>query len=267
VKSSLAVLFLALVLIPATALAKEQKRWLVTSFTTRDLQSAIRAENKLHPQWPQTSIVASSDCSNLSGGYFLTVVTAAWTMAAAEHTFSQFRLRGDTAYVQECMPRPDSRLMLRIPLVDPSIEHVPPDAVNWTDADRISTVVKLDDDGYLWFRRWYEADREDPREGRRVSVLFLTYRPQSAHELVQDCTDPSFAVRGKWLALDCAREAAAENLFHQLKVYELPSGKPAFSIQRCRQPLFESATALTCQAEQVDIDGELRLSPKRVRFR
>jgi hypothetical protein len=267
VKSCLAALLLALALIPGTALAEEQKQWLVTSFKSRDLQSAIRAENKLHRQRPQAGIIASSDCSNISGGYFLTVVAAAPTMAAAAHMLSQLKARGDTAYIQECTPRPGSRLMLGIPLIDPSIRHVPPDAVNWTDADRISTVVKLDDDGYLWFRRWYEADREDPREGRRVSVLFVTHRPQSAHELEQDCSDPSFAVRGKWLALDCAREAAAENLFHQLKVYELPSGKPAFSIQRCRQPQFESETALTCQAEQVDSEGELRLSPKRVRFR
>ncbi len=247
--------------------AEDQRRWFVVATCCRNLVPVLEASEKLRARWRDTSVVASSDCINLPPGFFLAVAVAAPTRQAALDALVEVSLRASEAYVQECRPRPHSRVALGVPLVDPSIEKVPENVVNWTDRDRISTIVKLKGRRYSWIRRWYEPDREDPREGRRESVLFFTNRPDSAIQLESDCTDPSFAEREGWIALSCTREVAAENLLHETKVYEATSRKVIFSTKRCRNPRFVSATQLTCQAEDVDLNGELHLSLKRLRFR
>ena len=266
-KGRLVFLCAVLALLAKVAAAEDQRRWFVVATSCHSLAPVLQVSEKLRARWRDASVVASSDCTNLPAGLFLAVAVAAPTRQAARDALLWLRLRASEAYVQECRPRPHSRLALGVPLVDPSIEKVPENAVNWTDRDRISTIVKLKGRRYLWIRRWYKPDREGPREGQRESVLLFTNRPDSAIQLESDCTDPSFAERDGWIALSCTREEAAENLLHETKVYEPTSRKVIFSTKRCRNPRFISAAELTCQAEDVDIYGELHLSLKRLRFR
>jgi hypothetical protein len=148
--------------------------------------------------------------------------------------------------------------------VDPSIEKVPEEAVNWDDEDRVSSVVKLPESGYLWIRRMYEAAREDAREGRRTSVLFFRTSPTRSTQLSADCTDPQFSGKADRIALSCARETAAENLLHETIVYDAATAHQLISVPRCRQPDLRSASELSCEAEGVDQEGTLHLQPKRV---
>jgi len=255
-----------LTLLTSVASAEDLSKWLVVADSGPTLGSISQAAEKLGTKWPQATIIASGDCDGFTRGLYLVAVVAQTRKEALDASL-KLKSENTDAYVRECRPRSDSRVALGVPLVDSSIEKVPKDAVNWTDRDRISTVVRLTGGGHLWFRRWYKPDREDPREGRRDSILFFTAQPDSAVQLESDCTDPSFAQRDEWLVLSCAREVAADNLFHETKVYELDSGKAIFSTERCRNPEFISSTGLACQAEQVNKDGNLRLSAKQVRFR
>ncbi len=270
-KGRLLFLCAILALLAKVAAAEDQRRWFVVATSCHNLVPVLQAAEKLRARWPDTSVVASGDCANLPPGLFMAVAVAAPTRQAALDALVYVSLRASEAYVQECRPRPHSRLALGVPLVDPSIEKVPENVVNWRDRDRISTIVKLKGGRYLWIRRWYDRwykpEREGPWEGRRESVLLFTDRPDSAIQLESDCTDPSFAERDGWIALSCTREVAAENLLHETMVYEPTSHKVIFSTKRCRNPRFISATELTCQAEHVDIYGELHLSLKRLRFR
>lgn len=217
----------------------------------------------LRAAWPEVTVVASADCGNLRPGLYLTAIPAS-DARAAQFMVTQLRSQVKDAYVRECRAKPDSRVQLGLPLIDPSIAGVPANTVNWTDADRVSTVHKLAGGGYLWVRRRYQASPEDPREGRREAVWFFEASPASARQMESDCTDPSFARVGARLALSCARETAAEHLLHTTFVYRIGVSVPTQSIRRCRSPRFTSETELTCQEETISGAGELRLTRKRV---
>jgi hypothetical protein len=238
--------------------------WLVVAASSAAVQPALKAKARLAAAWPEATVVASADCLNLRAGLYLTVAKTALTRSDAQAALLKLTSAVPDAYVRECSAKPDSRIALGAPLVDPSISEVPDDAVNWTDRDRISSVTKLAGGGYLWIRRRYEARPEDPREGRRESVLFFNSTPGNAVQLDPDCTDSTFARLGQWLALSCARETAADHLFHELKVYDLTSSAAVFSARRCRNPKFVSNSALSCDEESVSPAGELRLTPRRL---
>lgn len=242
-------------------------KWLVIAASHPNLQPALQMKEELQAHWPQVAIVASDDCSNLKPGLFLAVVRATTQREAAQEPLASLKSEVSDAYVRECQVKPDSRVALDTPLVDPSIEKVPRDAVNWSDQDRVSSVQKLAGGGYLWIRRWYDPAPEDPREGRRQAVAFFDSARDRAILLESDCTDPKGDRQGQWMALSCARETAADQLLHETRVYDLMTGKSASSTNHCRNPRLISATAVSCQSEEVDATGTLRLAPKTVRFR
>jgi hypothetical protein len=223
----------------------------------------LKALRPLAGRWPETSIAVSADCENLQPGVYLAVAAITADREKAGEAAARLRTEAGSAHVRECRPKPGSRIALGVPAVDASIRNVPDDAVNWTDDDRVSTVVKLPGSGYLWVRRTYEAAREDPREGRRESVLYFAADPRQARTLDADCTGVTWAARGTWIALSCAREVAADHLLHQTTVFDRNSGKPALTLRRCRDPRFASETEVSCMAEQVDADGNLRLAGKK----
>lgn len=253
--------------ISCTATAEPTSQWFVIAGSAKTVQPALRTKQKLLPSWPEISIVASSDCKNLRPGLFLTVVNTFDSKEGAASVLGKVREQVPDAYVRECPPHQDSRIQLGVSLIDPSIEKVPQDVVNWTDEDRISEVLKLPGGGYLWLLRRYEADEEDPREGRRESVLVFASKAEAATLLERDCTDPSYARTADWIALSCARESAADHLLHQTTVFDMKSGKSVHSVSRCRDPKFTSTTELVCQQEAIDKQGRLQLKPKSVRFR
>ncbi|MSV30739.1 MAG: hypothetical protein EXQ52_18635 [Bryobacterales bacterium] len=220
--------------------------------THRAILPAMKAVAALRPTSSEATVVASGDCATSRAGLYLVVRPSRSKPAANLRT---------------CTPKHGTRLALGIPLIDPSIASVPANSVNWTDEDRISSVVKLPTIGYVWIRRRYESDTEDPREGRRESVFFLLSSSKDAVRLDADCTNPTFAQRDGWIALSCARELAADHMLHELRVFEQATAKAIFTAARCREPRFETAEELSCQAESVDADGRLQLAAKRLRFR
>jgi len=244
--------------------AEAGSRWLVIAGSYPTVQPALKSKQSLRTFFPEAEVVASSDCSNVKPDLYLTVVTITKDTDSAKKVLAKVKERNTDSYLRECHPKPDSRILLSVPLVDASIEKVPEDAVNWTDEDRISKIVKLPDRGYLWIRRRYEAVPEDPREGRRESVLFFISSPEQSTQLEVDCTDPAFHQKGNRIALSCARETAADNLLHETKVYEAASGKELVTVPRCRRPKLESPAELICQAEEVGPQGKLRLRPKHL---
>ncbi len=213
----------------------------------------MKAAASLRSAALDANVIASGDCAAFRAGLYVVAVRPSPGKAGVKQ--------------RTCKPKHSTRLALGIPLIDPTIESVPPNSVNWADDDRISVVAKLPSNGYLWIRRRYEPDSEDPREGRRESVYFLLSGPKDAVRLDADCANPTFAQRDGWIALSCARELAADHMLHELRVFEQTSGKTVFSAARCREPRFETAEELSCQAESVDADGRLQLAAKRLRFR
>ena len=242
-------------------------KWLVIAASHPNLQPALQTKERLQRRWPQAAIVATDDCSNLKPGLFLAVVRATAQREAAQGPLASLKSEVGDAYVRDCRVKPDSRVALDIPLVDPSIEKVPRDAVNWSDQDRVSSVRKLAGGGYLWIRRWYDPAPEDPREGRRQAVAFFDAARDRAIPLESDCTDPQSDRLGQWLALSCARQTAGDQLLHETRVYNLTTGESASSTNHCRTPRFLSASTFSCQSEEVDAAGTLHLAPKTVRFR
>ncbi len=240
--------------------------WLVVASTHRTVLPAMKAAAMLRVAWPEVTVIASSDCASFRAGFYLTVVRSAQSQPAAAD-LRKLKSHIPDANVRTCNPRPGTRIALGLPLIDASIANVPANSVNWTDEDRISTVTKLPAIGYLWIQRRYEPDAEDPREGRRESVFFLLSSQKDAVLLDPDCANSSFAQKDGWIALSCARELAADHMLHELRVLEQASGKAVFTAPRCREPRFESAEEVSCQAESVDAEGKLKLTAKRLGFR
>jgi hypothetical protein len=238
--------------------------WLVIAGSHASVRPAIETKQKLQASWPEASIVASDDCYGLRRGLYLAVAAKVRERGAAQVALSKVKTSIPDAYVHECRPKPASRILFGVPVVEPSVETVPAYVVNWTDDDRISKVNVLPGAGYLWIRRGYDPVREDPREGRRTAVLFFAESPEHPVQLESDCTDPQFAQKGARVALSCARETAVDTLLHETKVYDAKSGKELLAVRRCQQPELRSAIELSCRAEEIGADGQLRLRVKTV---
>ncbi len=236
--------------------------WLVIAGSHASVRPAIQAKQKLQLSWPEAAIVASEDCDGLRRGLYLAVAAKLWERGAAQEALSKVKSSVPDAYLRECRPKPASRILLGVPVVESSIDKVPANVVNWTDDDRISKVTVLPGAGYLWIRRRYEPVREDPREGRRTAVLFFAETPEHRVQLDADCTDPQFSQKGVRVALSCARETAADTLLHETKVYDTKSGNELLTVRRCRQPELRSAVELSCRAEEIGADGQLLLRVK-----
>lgn len=239
-------------------------RWLAVAGSADNLPSVLKIAQDVRTSWPRVQIVASSDCSNLRSRLYLVVVEMSDDRDSATSTVRKLKSKIPDAYPRECRVKPQSRLALGVPLVDPSIEKVPRDVVNWTEQDRLSQVIPVSNQGYLWVRRTYVAPSYDPREGRRVSVLFFSRNPSDARLLEADCTDFSHAALQSRIAIACARETAADTFFHTVDVFDASSGRKISSTSRCRKPVFISNTELVCEEEHVGPDGRLTLRRKRV---
>jgi hypothetical protein len=251
----------ALVLLFLMAAPSPSVRWLVIAASSQEIAPVLASAKMLKTSWPNTSVIASQDCSNLVSDLYLAVVSTQTDRAQAQADAARLKLQIPDAYVRVCTVRSESRLQLGIPLLDPSIEKIPDDVVNWTDADRLSQVFTLPADGHLWVRRKYQPDSEDPNEGRRTTVLFFAQNPAESHQLESDCPQFSYTAQANRIAISCARAVASDNLFHTIDVFRRPRLEKFASVEHCRNPQL-SASALTCEEEQVGPDGKLRLTPK-----
>jgi hypothetical protein len=243
---------------------QNQAKWLVIAASQREVVPALEASRKLQARWPHATVVASTDCEGLRPGLHLAVAEMATNRAGADAALQKLKSEVPDAYVRECRPKVDSTLGAGVPLVDPSIADVPSDSVNWSDRDRVSSVVKVSDVSYVWIKRWYSPTADDPLEGRRESVLYFEGSPENAKELQASCTDAQAVQHGHLLALSCTRENAGDNLLHEITIFDTPSGKALKSVQRCREPAFVTSTEVTCKAESVNAQGKLKLEAKRI---
>jgi hypothetical protein len=212
-------------------------------------------------------VLSTADCGDRRA-VFAWVAVVADSIAAAQAALVRLKGRVPDAYVKRCIPRPGSLLALGVPAVDASIADVPDDAVNWSDADRVSSVLLLVGSGTaagLVLQRHYVAVADDPLEGRRARVLLV--QPGAAPQtLIDDCGGAQRAVLSRgWLALTCDSEQAADHVLHTVHAFTA-AGAPVVEVPRCRQPRFTGVDTLQCQTEAVDAQGRLRLAPRSVRL-
>jgi hypothetical protein len=246
--------------------ASPEIRWLIIAASNKEIRPVLRVQKKVATFWPYTVTAVSQDCANFSPGLYLTLVSMASDRATAMKELRRLKSEIPDAYAKECLIKPDSLLRFGIPAVDPSIEKVPSNVVNWADSDRVSQIISLPEGGHLWIRRIYVPDPEDPREGRRVAILFFEESPEQARLMESDCSDFQTAQRGGAIALSCARAIAGNTLFHNTDVFAQLGRKKINTIEHCRNPRFISEREMSCEEEHVGADGELRFIPKTVRF-
>jgi hypothetical protein len=173
-------------------------------------------------------------------------------------------------YVKRCNVQPGSLLAFGISRLDASIAKVPADAVNWSEADRVSEVAKpvapptVNPSGALIVVKYYDSkDPNDPLEGRRERIELLDGGKRVVLET--NCTDgaANAALGAKLVAFACIRGQMGEQMLHTTFVHER-AGKRVGSAEPCRSPSFGANESVTCQAESVADDGSLRLSPREV---
>ena len=160
-------------LVAHSGTASPEIRWLIIAASNQEIGPVLRVQKKVATSWPHTLTAVSQDCANFLPGLYLTVVSVSSDRASAMDELERLKPEIPDAYAKECLVKPNSRLRFGIPAVDPSIEKVPSNAVNWADSDRVSQVISLPEGGHLWIRRTYVQDPEDSREGRRVAILFF----------------------------------------------------------------------------------------------
>jgi len=257
---------LALLVVAAAAHAAPRERYLVIGASDVSPAGIARRAQALAEGGDGTGLVLSTaDCGDRPA-LFAWAAAVVDSAADAQTALARLHHRMPNAYVKRCVPRAGSLLALGIPAVDASIALVSEDAVNWTDADRVSSVLPLDARGTparLVLVRHRVAVPDDPLEGRRTRVL-LALSGVAPLTLLDDCGGARGAVlvRG-WLALACDSEQAGEQVLHTVYVFTA-AGTPVTRVPRCRQPRISGPNTLQCQAEAVDARGRLRLSPRSV---
>jgi hypothetical protein len=168
------------------------------------------------------------------------------------------------AYIKRCAVASGSLLALRFHAVDPSIAGVPTDAVNWTDADRISKATRLSDGRTLVAQRIFVDDPEDPLEGMRVRMVLVGERV-GRKVLVEDCLEPErFTVSGDVLAFQCVGSMAGDYSLHEILVFD-GTGHQVAKVEECRNPKLPDGSTLVCSAEAIG-DRGLKLRTKRVKL-
>lgn len=204
-------------------------------------------------------VVQTVDCGE-SRSVFAWASDIESSATAAKASLSRLKATVPDAYVKRCLVRPRSLLAHKRNAVDPSIADVPASAVNWSDADRVSALIKLGSAGDLMLTRYFVNQPDDVLEGRRTRVS-LAGANREWVTLAADCQGAgSVTALGPWLALSCETEQAAEHLLHTVQAYTL-DGKLAAQIPRCQRPTLVAPDVLACQAETVDAAGQLRLKP------
>jgi hypothetical protein len=220
--------------------------WLAIAAARGDAAEAVRLAQTIRREWREATVLLSADCAGFRPGLYLVVLRSRSEASAGADTA---RLKGkfSDAYRRECQPVAGSALAAGVPAVDESIFSVPEDVVNWDGSDMVST-VRSQGDAAIWIRRWYDPVREDPLEGRRVSVLLK--RPGSdARELLQRCSGAATVFGNGRVAVTCQTTVAGNDLLHTVHVFDVQSGKQIQTMDRCRSPKFDAAGNVACEPE------------------
>jgi uncharacterized C2H2 Zn-finger protein len=242
--------------------AAAERVFLVVAASSQQPAGIAAAAARLAPAIPQGLTVSSRDCGDPRPVFaFATAIVL--SRASAERVLETVKRKIADAFIKPCDVKPVSLLALRMNAVDPSIAGVPKDAVNWTKADGVSTVWRVDPETSLVIVRRFVGEPNDPLEGRRSRVL-LVGAGRKFVTISDTCYDPAHpAITPDRIALDCVREEAGNNLLHAVEV-TARSGQRLLEIPRCRTPIWADRRSLTCEEEAVRADGKLVLRPKRV---
>jgi len=183
------------------------------------------------------------------------------TTEQAQKELASLKAAVPDSFIKKCHVKPGSVLSFGLPAVDPSIGQVPVSAVNWSDADRVSTVIRLGNAGTLALVRYFRDDPNSPLEGRHSRVQFAKDGGE-LKTLAEDCTGVATAVHtAKLIAFACESEQAADNILHTVRVFSV-SGSDVGSFPRCRKPTLVEPDLMRCDAEEVLPDGSLKLKSK-----
>lgn len=234
--------------------------WLIVAASDVSPAGIAAKAKTLAPLFSQGIVFQTRDCGagkNMFG--FASFIDA--SISGAKRDLAITRQSIKDAYLRKCAVSSGSLLDLRIPAVDPSIAEVPANAVNWSDADRVSSSRRLKDGRSLVIIRYYLNDLHDPLEGRRERVLVA--QAQTARiKLLDNCPAAAAIVSGQGrIAVQCAREQAGPYILHSVSVYE-GNGQKLKEIRACRDPKWRSNSSLQCASERVTVDGQLHLTSK-----
>ena len=251
--------------------AHAERLWLLIGASDTSAATIAKKAKVLASKMPTSLLVQTRDCGERKN-VFAWVAMVADSRAAALAALPRVKQWATDAYIKPCEARPASLLALRINAIDPSIADVPADAVNWREEDRVSSVRTLDGKfggggDSLLVTRYFATLPNDPLEGRRerISLVGAT----GIHTVLdENCMDvANVAVRRNGIALQCAREQAADTLLHSVLVFDT-TGKKLAETERCRNPRWIPGTtgerAISCESESVDGSGRLSLHRKRV---
>ena len=220
--------------------------WLAIAAARADAAEAVRLAQEVRRSRREATVVVSDDCAGFRPG-FLLVVLRSRSAAEADADTATLKPRFADAYRRECKPVAGGALASGLPAVDESIFDVPADVVNWDGSDMIST-VRSQGDAAIWIRRWYDPVREDPLEGRRVSVL-LKNNGGKPVELLQRCSGAEAVFGQGRVAVTCETTVAGSDLLHTIHVFDLKSATAVQTLDRCRDPKFQADGTMTCLPE------------------
>lgn len=245
----------------AAPAAQTERVWLVVGASDGSPARIARAAQRLAPQMPKALVVQMRDCGEAKTLYAVAEPMANYDAARAAR--EKLRAAAPDAYLKLCPVQPGSLLAMRVSAVDASIADVPATAVNWSDADRVTSLLALSQGRRLLITRHYAADASDPLEGRRERVSLV--QPTGVRTpLEEQCASAGrLAARGERFAFECAREEAGEQLLHSVLAFDA-AGRRLAAVDHCRRPVWESDRLLRCEAESVDARGRLVLRAKRV---
>lgn len=208
-------------------------------------------------------VVKSSDCGD-SKDVFAWVPKLATSIERARSSLRAVKRSVQDAYVKKCRVQPRSLLAFRETAVDISIADIPATAVNWEDADRITTVQPLKNSWHIVISRYYEGDLEDPLEGRRERVI-LVGEGGERHSLEQCVVPGMFATDEGMLAFQCTVAQAGDEVLHNVVVYTM-GGQKTKEVMHCRNPAFRGKRTIICESEVVGADGVLKLQKVKRNF-
>jgi hypothetical protein len=237
--------------------------WLVVAGSDASPAGIARKAKALSTSLPRLLVVRTLDCGGQKEGFAL-VTAVRDSVASAQKELPAVRGTVADAYVKRCDVVPRSLLDWRVSAVDASIAEVPEDAVNWEDADRVSSVVPLGEGRAAIVVRYFVNAPEDPLEGRRQRVLLARRAGQTT--LADDCAGAAgFTAKAGYVAFQCEREQAGDAILHSVFVFS-DDGRRLAEVPHCRAPRWSGEDTLVCENESVDADGQLKLETKRTRL-
>ena len=237
--------------------------YLVVGASAPSASQIAFAARPLWRDFPESFVFRSSDCGD-SRQLFGVALGVFETLDRAKVALQEVRGRISSAYLRPCKIVAHSLLSLGFPAVDRTIADVPPDAVNWSESDRVSSAIALSDGRHIVVQRSFVLDADDPDEGRRVRV-HLVNGDGGRHLLHEDCPmAKGFVTSRGFVAFECAGAEAGPQLLHDSVVFDV-NGHQIAAISSCRAPRFEHEGTLACEEESVDSRGRLKLRRRTVR--